>query len=72
MRVRDAAEQIYGCSPQNLYKLIRAGKLKTYKRYGVTVVSVEEVERLSSTIQPRGGDRKIKPQKSMSSSEAKD
>jgi len=64
LRVSDAAEKVYGCSKQNLYKLIRAGKLKTYKRYGVTVVSMEEVERLSSTIQPRGGDRKFKPQKS--------
>ncbi|MBC8228974.1 helix-turn-helix domain-containing protein [bacterium] len=64
LRVSEAAEKVYGCTKQNLYKLIRAGKLKTYKRYGVTVISVEDVERLAREIEPRGGDRKFKPQKS--------
>ena len=63
MRVGEAAEKVYGCTKQNLYKLIRAGKLKTYKRYGVTVVSVEEVESRAREIDPRGGDRKFKPKK---------
>ena len=63
MRVSEAAEKVYGCTKQNLYKLIRMGKLKTYKRYGVTVVSVDEVEKLALEIDPRGGDRKFKPKK---------
>lgn len=63
LRVSEAAEKVYGCTKQNLYKLIRAGKLKTYKRYGVTVVSMEEVERLATEKNPRGGDRKFKPKK---------
>ena len=63
LRVSDAAEKVYGCTKQNLYKLIRAGKLKTYTRYGMTVVNVDEVKGLASTIYPRGGDRKFKPRK---------
>jgi hypothetical protein len=63
MRVSEAAEKVYGCTKQNLYKLIRMEKLKTYKRYGVTVVSVDEVEKLAREIDPRGGDRKFKPKK---------
>jgi len=63
MRVSEAAEKVYGCTKQNLYKLIRMGKLKTYKRYGVTVVSVDEVKELAREIDPRGGDRKFKPKK---------
>ena len=67
MRVSEAAEKVYGCTKQNLYKLIRMGKLKTYKRYGVTVVSVDEVKELAREIDPRGGDRKFKPKKSKKS-----
>jgi len=64
LKVSEAAEKVYGCTKQNLpYKLIRAGKLKTYTRYGMTVVNVDEVKGLASTIYPRGGDRKFKPKK---------
>jgi len=63
LRVSEAAEKVYGCTKQNLYKLIRAGKLKTYTRYGMTVVNVDEVKGLASAIYPRGGDRKFKPKK---------
>ena len=58
-----AAREIYGCTPQNMYKMIRKGRLKSYERYGVTVVSVSEVEQLAREISPRGGDRKFKPKK---------
>ena len=61
-----AAREIYGCTPQNMYKMIRRGVLKAHTRYGVSVVSVEDVKRLALKIEPRGGDRKFKPKKKLS------
>ena len=57
MRVNEATE-IFGCTRQNLYRLIKEQKLKTYKRYGLTLVDSNEVEHLSYEIKPRGMPRK--------------
>ncbi|MHC4395639.1 MAG: helix-turn-helix domain-containing protein [Planctomycetota bacterium] len=58
LRVAEAAE-IYGCTRQNLYHFIADRKLKTYKRYGITLVDVNEIERLSGINKPRGNPRKF-------------
>ena len=58
MRVNEATE-IFGCTRQNLYRLIKEKKLKTYKRYGLTLVDSNEVEHLSYEIKPRGMPRKL-------------
>jgi len=58
MRVNEATE-IFGCTRQNLYRLIKEQKLKTYKRYGLTLVDGNEVEHLKDEIKPRGMPRKI-------------
>ena len=63
MRIHEAAEKIYGCTVQNLYKQVRRGNLKTYKRFGYTVVNVQELKELADFIEPRGGDRKFIPKK---------
>jgi len=63
MRIREAAEKIYGCTVQNLYKHVRRGNLKTYRRFGHTVVNVQELRELADFIEPRGGDRKFIPKK---------
>jgi len=69
--IREAAETIYGCTTQNLYKQIRRGNLKVYERFGHAVVNVEEVKELADFIEPRGGDRKFKPQKNSKKVEKK-
>jgi len=63
VRIREAAEKIYGCTTVNLYKHIRAGNLKVYRRFGKPVVNIEEVKELAEFINPRGGDRKFIPKK---------
>jgi len=62
MRVSEAT-QIYGCTRQNLYLLIKEQKLATYKRYGLTLVDAVEVARLSHELSPRGVPRKYSANK---------
>jgi excisionase family DNA binding protein len=57
LRVNEAAD-IFGCTRQNLYRLIKEKKLKSYKRYGLMLVDIDEVERLKDEIIPRGTPRK--------------
>lgn len=57
MRINEAT-QIYGCTRQNLYLLIKNQKLPTYKRYGLTLVDATEVAQLSHTLKTRGVPRK--------------
>ena len=57
LRVSEAAD-VFGCTRQNLYRLIKEKKLKAYNRYGLTLVDIDEVERLKDEIIPRGVPRK--------------
>ncbi len=57
LRVNEAAD-IFGCTRQNLYRLIKEKKLKAYKRYGLMLVDVDDVKRLKDEIIPRGTPRK--------------
>jgi hypothetical protein len=57
MRIPEAA-QIYGCTRQNLYRFIKEKQLKVYKRYGIKLVDVRDIERLRDEIKPRGIPRK--------------
>jgi len=56
IRIPEAAK-VYGCSRQNMYRLVSEKKLKSYKRYGVTLVDKMEVERLKDEIKPHGNPR---------------
>lgn len=63
MTVAKAAKEVYGCTRQNLYQHIRRGNLRTYERFGHTVVNVDEVKELADFIDPHGEDRKFIPKK---------
>lgn len=51
------ASKLVGCTPQNIYLWINDKKLKTYKRYGITLVDKTDIERLKAEVKPRGMPR---------------
>ena len=69
LRVNEAAD-IFGCTRQNLYRLIKENKLKTYKRYGLMLVDIDDVKRLKDEIIQRGTPRKKTEKKLEKSSKA--